>query len=257
MEYLLDCTSEDTASRSLSNIFSCDQSFIEEEFKPNLLKEYYSQNNDMIDFSKYLYQIFSKIFPNHKEPTHIVAFHGTRTTGEENFKSGLLSLNDSINFVWDILISKAPNEKIKDKIKEMRWSKNTNLKPCHQYYDRVSNLSLGGPLGFTAKEALIPTENTDNKDFLDIPEIMQDILLGLPYCYDDLSKHYKSILPPMIVKFKYSISKQHMHFLETVLAYLYFKKKNMPLGNSAIYIVDNSGKSISPTNILSVEKIVL
>lgn len=151
-------------------------------------------------------------------------FHLTRTTPTNQFENGLLPLGENLDYLWDLLFFLQ-----KGFISKSEWSDFRNLLESSSSFDSAFQYQLKyndkihwGPYGMLIREAAFHSKDIGNYDYLDVPEIIDDICNPFHEKYGyDLLGVFKDATVPCIVKFETAYS--DVNDLGTVVNFLYHK----------------------------------
>ncbi|WP_372372710.1 hypothetical protein ACDI10_12500 [Vreelandella venusta] len=250
MAIVLDCSSEESAFKSVSSVFGCTEEILKSTLLSIDLDLIYESDEDiLIPNEEYLYNHVVKNVGSPKEFNSAVWFHGTRTSKENNFECGVFPLNDSLDFVWNILVLSAPSQECSDNLQFMREN---GVYDC-LYGLRVSNSIHWGPYGILIRDVAFDTDRLNQHDYLRMPELVEDILNAYKKQYGVcLYSHYEKVLVPKLVKFQCS-SRLDKGCLEAALGYLYTRVRREKLDSMSVTCIDMSGVAITSKQIIAVE----
>ncbi|QQP11348.1 hypothetical protein FJQ98_19340 [Lysinibacillus agricola] len=181
-------------------------------------------------------------------------FHLSRTTPFNNFKEGLLSLNDNLENLWDLLFTLQEGFLPKDEWNIFRKSLESDC-PSHfasLYRMKASDKIHGGPFAMLIREVAFHSEEIGNHNYLGVPEIIEDICFPFQEKYGfDLLTKFKKVTLPCIVKFETTDVEEY--HLGVVINFLYHKYHSLELNLDCNTCFDGYGKSIPNKALLQIE----
>lgn len=243
-DLILDCESENSTYRSLSNLFKCSKKEL-----ISLLADIDVDSSPDILPDEYIFQKAIERFGDTADPEFVCWFHLTRTTPDNTFKQGILPLGNALNGIWEVL-----NNIFKDSVhqKNLTALKETGVKNYH-YNLKTPTPFHWGPYAMLIREAAFKSKEMGNHDYLWLPEIIEDICNAYcdefgTYIHDDVVESLK----PCIVKFKSPYSRDD-GCVSTALYYLHacIKKEGMRWDTNTCF--DGEATTIPYENILSIE----
>jgi len=166
--------------------------------------------------------LFNKTFDREIQIDETRWFHISRTNNIENYKYGILPLNQRIEQIWKFLF-----DLIKDKFSLKEWTNfrkqmenNFEGRYAELYRDKISNRNIWGPFAILNKEVAYKFKEISYHDYFKVPEIVEDICFTFnDYRGINLLDKYVENTKPCIVKFK--VSGGEIHYLRHILYYLY------------------------------------
>lgn len=256
MDVSLNCSSLETSVSSLSKIFDCNERDIIKEISFNH-KENFERQDDFCYFEDFLFDVFTKSFHGYLSLDSVIAFHGTRTLRNNNFENGLLNLSESLGQIWETLIKYSSEEhknRFKELMKEEHFGYNDNrygFKIIHQDF---------GPYGFLVKDSLFSSQALGNHDYLNVPEIIEDILFEYSKRYGfellSLIEYFNKKMVSKIVSFKHDKHSENDnnldYYIRFSIAYIYNKIRDINVDNSSLVCIDRKGKNIYQNDIVDV-----
>lgn len=239
---ILDCETGTSTMKSLCNIFSCDEIRMEDTILCA------NNMNDSCIQDQLFYEHVCEKLGKPKTLNYINWFHGTRTTSNNKFKEGILTLQESFPTIWKMILG----------VVEESSEEHYNLKAMHDkgvnhwgLNARINNLSChDGPYGYLIKEFCT------KQHYLKMPELITDICNAYKTKYGkSILGIYEQTLVPKIVKFRNPPSPDSKEIIGTAIHYAYkFLKKEAINKDACSMAVSFEGeKNISPENILSTE----
>jgi len=134
-------------------------------------------------------------------PSATMWFHGTRVPRETTFQDGLLPLPMVLDSIWAALGALVTDWSTPDE-----WS--TFRQSCtyeHPYYAKTHAGAERGPFAFLARDGFFKGDQRGKSDFLDIPEIVEDICCSSyqKRSGNHVCERYRAASQPCIVKFKW------------------------------------------------------
>lgn len=107
----LDCSSRSQALFSLSSGFGCSVMQLKKVLLSLDLEQIYETDHSiMIDSQQYLREYVCRELGSPGKFSTAYWFHGTRTSADNTFESGLLPLNQTESLVMDMLVIDWPHE---------------------------------------------------------------------------------------------------------------------------------------------------
>lgn len=247
---VLDCESYTSTLESISTLYgiTCHQVFdflcsidLEEEFKNKNM--YKSPDNHLKD----LFEIEFKQPIQRLQKTHW--FHLTRVPENTNFSEGILPLHEVIGRMWSIIEAILVSPKEKKNIITLRARDALDF----QYHLKTKYLIHSGPYAMLVREAAFNANALRNHDYLEIPEILEDICNGYRKVFgDSIYPTIVGALKKCIVKFE-SSKVVGAHLIAPALVYCWCKSKNVDLSSDANTCFDSGGEVIPKEAIISVE----
>lgn len=134
-------------------------------------------------------------------PSATMWFHGTRVPRETTFQDGLLPLPMVLDSIWRTLGTLVTDWSTPEEWSAFRQSCTDE----HPYYAKTHAGAEPGPFAFLAREAFFSGDQQGNSDFLDIPEIVEDICCWSYHKRSEnhVCERYRAATHPCIVKFKW------------------------------------------------------
>lgn len=253
MSFTLDCTTGEKALFSLSEGFDCTISKLKNTLLSLDLDTLYAQggSNITVPPETYLYQYAVAKLGTHVPLAKTVWLHCTRTHSDEQFSDGILPLNQAVDRVWQMVLSLAPDSKVRDRL--IAWG--SHSVPDRLYQLRTKNSEHWGPYGFLVKEVALHAEDLGQHDYLKMPELIEDICNAYQKEFgESIFRHYFTILTPKMVAF---ISDKGCsdNSIKAALGYAYTTVRGLPPDWLAVTCIDCRGIVISPSQIIHVESL--
>jgi hypothetical protein len=246
---ILDCETIETTYASLIDILNISKDEI-----INFFKKFKFLNKNSAD--KEIFESFQKIYRINISYDGTCFFHASRCDDIKRYDNGILPLNEILDEVWSFLYSL-----IKDKFDKQEWDKFRNelengLK-CSggfTYRLRVNDNFHWGPDAFLIKEVIFKSGELGNHNYLETPEIVEDICRCFKEKYKiDLLQEYIKKTDPCIIKFK--TSNKDQKYIATAILYLYEKFNNMNISSDCCIANPIDKNRIASTDICWIKKV--
>lgn len=251
---ILDCETEDTAYTSLENITGISKQKFIDFFNCFDMDKYYDEvdyngTGDQLLFEKLLEMTKGKDLSY----DGTMWFHLSRTTKSEVFYQGILPLGQVINSLWYFLFTLQEGILTKKQWNLFRESlTNSDEDYAFLYSMKISDSFHWGPYAMLIREIAFAAKDAGNHDYLDVPEIIEDICLPFQEKFNyDLLENFKQSTIPCIVKFQTADNEKSN--LGIAMYYLYHKHKGEPLSLHSNICFDGEGKAIK--DILKIETV--
>ena len=247
----LDCSTRDKALLALAAGFKCST----DELRSALLSIdiefiYETDETILIPSWQYLREHICNLIGEPEEFADAYWFHGTRTTHDNQFSEGLLTLGRSEKLVMDMLISHAPTNQVRERLQA--WNTHGGV-PEDLYQMRTLEKMHWGPYGHLVREVHLHAQDLSQHDYVWLPELVEDVCRAYKeYYQQDLTKHYLQILRPCIVWFRSEIQCQY-GVLEAALSYAYTSVRGLPPDSGSVYGVDKDGVDVPHRDIFKIE----
>jgi hypothetical protein len=251
LDKFLDCETQESTYRSLSNLFSCSKEDLMSLLGSINLDEIYSapQNSPNIALNDYVLQEAINIFKVNPVPEYVYWFHTTRTIPDNKFENGILPLGNSLEIIWQTLFEIFKDTNHFSNIVKLKSNGVMNF----MYKEKSSQSSSWGPFAILVKEIAFKAKEIGAWDYLCMPEIIDDICneykntFGLSI-YEDVSKSLK----PCIIKFKSSHGINKV-YVRSALYYLYACIHNVKLSLDTNACFDANNNKIPLEDIMKIE----
>lgn len=252
MSIEIDCESKESALECLAKIFSCSIEVFSDALLALDIDDIYhnAESPILIPSEEYLLNFVTEKLGHPKEFTSVCWFHTTRTTKENEFSEGIYPLDSVLDILWETLISNAPSSETKDQLALMKESGVVN----HHYLDKTTNPIHSGPYAILVRDVALHANELSQHDYLEIPEIIEDICDGYPGNSFSLCQHYSGILLPKIVKFR-SAYRLDEGCLESALYYAYNCVRNLPPCGGSVTCFDGDGSLVPKDSIISISTV--
>lgn len=247
---ILDCESLESTLKSLSNLYGVDPHIIVNFINETDLDYELEHFEVMESCDRYIQEKFEKAFGKAKVDISKVAwFHLTRTPSESDFSEGILPLNLALDRIWDTVIFLVDSGVEKERLHYMRLNGVSDF----QYGLKVGDSLHWGPFAMLVRKVAFNAAKVINHDYLEIPEIIEDICNGYETKYgESIYDKVASGLKKCIVKF-YSEKKTGNHLLGNALLYCWVEIKNEDFISFANTCFDGEAVLIKPESIVAVE----
>ena len=251
MKFILDCETKESTFESLSAIFNCNHSDLKSLLSEVDLEQIYELQwrEQLIPYTEYVYNYVVKELGEPNSLDGVCWFHCTRTVMSNKFKEGILPLGESINRVWSMMLDIVKNSHLHQQLATMKKNGVNNF----QYTLKTEDSVHWGPYGILIRDVAFYTQELSQHDYLELPEIIQDICNGYYEKYQEsILDIYKKALSPCIVKFLSDL-RVDQDCLETALQYAYSSVRRLPPNGGAVDCFDGEGKTIKNEQILSIK----
>ena len=249
---ILDCESYSSTINSLGNIYTTTTYKIEEFFKAFDLDKHYEMNDPRNTGLYELRNVFEdqlQLEPN--KLNTVCWFHLTRGLPEETFNEGLLPLSKSLEAVWEVFLNVFRETEHFDNINEMKRNGVDN----YHYKLKANSDTHSGPYAMLVKDISFNSQAVGNHNYLEIPEIMEDICNGYNKTYGEpIIDYLEKTLKPKIIKF-ISSKTTGIHCVEAALYYAYTIYNKQKISLNANTCFDGENTTIPCSEILKVETI--
>jgi hypothetical protein len=251
LDNILDCESQDSTYRSLSNLFGCSKKALVSLLSAIHIDEIYQnvENSPDIAPDEYVFQEAIKKFRVNPVPHYVCWFHLTRTTQSATFAQGILPLGIALGAIWETLSKIFEGTVYHSNLVELKTTGIVN----YHYNLKTPDAFHWGPFAMLVKETAFKASEMGNHDYLRLPEIIEDICNGY---YDRFGSHIHEYvvnsLKPCIVKFK-SLGRVDDGCIKAALYYLHvcIHKKNLCIDANTCF--DGKGKIVPFENIIKIE----
>lgn len=254
---ILDCETQETMYASLEQITGVTKAELLSFFNQFDLEKYYEDNPDYWEPAEDLFlNKLRAMARTNLQFDCTTWFHLTRTFKGNDFKDGILPLGKNVQFIWDFLFHLQ-----KGFLSQEEWQnfkkyveKQSSGHYAWLYRMKVSDSFHWGPYAMLIKDVAFSAEEIGNHDYLDAPEIVEDICFTFEekYNYDLLTKFKQSTYPCII---KFQVQESNIRHLGIVLNFLYHKHQNMELSIHCNTCFDANGTTIPKEAIMKIEYI--
>lgn len=248
MDFVIDCESRQIALETISAGFNCSTTTLKDTLLDFDIEKVIEEQITSYDPLTLLYnEVVKRIGPPRKIDG-VMWFHCTRTFVDSDFSDGILPLELALPKIWKLLIDLAPTKYDKVQLKSMQ---ETGV-PDFQYDFKVNNSPDNSVYAFQVRELAVQRRKGLH-DYLEIPEIIEDILNGYNKAYGKrLHDHYIQLLTPKIVKF-FSDHKTGEDELEPALGYLYNAVRGDKPDSFSMGFIQLEQTIVKPNQIVKVE----
>lgn len=252
---ILDCQDEKTALISVADYFGKSPLIIDDLIKNVDFNSLHERVVDKYDyFTDFLFEYFRNKFGVGTIDL-IMWYHLSRSLNPESYYNGILPLDEILPQLQSDLYCL-----VKDEISIYEWEKICNGKgagfrknrfdlkrECKDHY---------GPYAMLVREIAFNSNQVGNHDYLRIPEIIEDMCMGMEneYGIDLIGKYIEKSIP-VITKFRKVVSDhgKDKNYIGTALCYLYCKLNNKKLSLICNTCFCGYGEGIKAEDIISVE----
>lgn len=252
---ILDCQNEKTALTSVADYFGKSPVIISDLIKTVDFNSLHERVVDDYDyFTDFLFEYFRKKF-GVGMIDEIMWYHLSRSLNPESYCKGILPLNEVLPQLQSDLYCL-----VKDRISNDEWIEICNGKgagfrrtrfdlkrECKDHY---------GPYAMLVREIAFNSNQVRNHDYLRIPEIVEDMCMGMENEYGiDLIGKYIEKSTPVITKFRKVVCdhEKDKNYIGTALCYLYCKLNNKRLSLICNTCFCGYGEAIKAEDIITVE----
>lgn len=253
---VLNCENEHSMFESIREIAGIRKNEMVEMFNQFNLEDFYECNPDFHLSPDKLFLVKLKEMSNRSSLDFDKTnwFHLTRTIPTNQFEKGILPLGESLDYLWDLLFALQNGFLSLHDWKQFRFfiESKSSYDAAFQYQLKYKDEFYWGPYAMLIREVAFYPKEISNHDYLDVPEIIEDICYPFHEKYGlDLLSMFKEETVPCIVKFETNISDEdHMGI---VVNYLYHRHHNVELSFQCNTTFDGKGKAIPRENILGFE----
>lgn len=251
---VLDCESRESTLESISKCYKIPIDEIDVFLTTTNIDNYYNGNKPHLSPEKVIIHSFEKHFSQIRYfPSKIYWFHSTRTYKGNRFNRGILPLSESLDIIWDIIMTVFRGTNHYNKLVKLRTMEDFDF----QYSLKTNNNLFGGPYGILVKDEAFRFEELGSHDYLKSPEIMEDICTGfLNKFKQDIQPQLIESLSPCIVKFW---TKAHCEksVVESAIYYLYLTAREEGLDDFTNAPFDGKNTTIPPNQIDKIEYVQL
>lgn len=182
-------------------------------------------------------------------------FHGTRAAQPEAFADqGILPLGDALDGIWSYLRVLAGAD-----ITDSEWVSFRESLACGAGEDdgflfrhKTADLSMWGPHGMLVKETLLSPIEAGIHDYLNGPEIIEDITHAIEVEYQiPLLDRFVATTRPCIVEFR--SSSLGVDEIQSAIWYLYSRTRKQQLSNVIQGGFAGNGKPVPSHHVVAVE----
>lgn len=246
---VLDCESFESVLRSICELYGTNAARVIDFLQKTHLYEEHEKSNFSGDADDYLRSLFDKAFglPAHLEK--VCWFHLTRVPKEAKFCEGILPLHLVLDKIWSTVIAIPKDPQIKRNLEKLKQDGVGDF----QYALKTNDTLHSGPYAMLIRESAFHAKSIGNHDYLDCPEIIEDICNGYKArfgktIYDEIT----GALEKCIVKFE-STKNISDYLIAAALLYCWYKTQDEAINNFFTHGYDAEGKIIPREAILKVD----
>ncbi|MCI8373390.1 MAG: hypothetical protein HFI75_13580 [Lachnospiraceae bacterium] len=182
-------------------------------------------------------------------------FHLSRSLNPEDYYEGIFPLNTILPKLQKDLYNLVSSEISESEWEEICKGAGAGFRKI-RYNMKVSENCHYGPYAMLVREIAFNSQLVGNHDYLKIPEIIEDMCMGVQKIYGvDVLDRFVKKASPIIVKFKEELidNTKDKYYIGTALTYLYnkFHSKSLSLACNMCYT--GYGVGVKKNNIVSVE----
>ncbi len=263
----LDCDSIESSIESVVKILGINKELFIEIITHTDFEEMYesdydiycktkeSYNKDYIEFGEYIYDYLTQNYSTKVNPIDKICwFHLARTLDANGYNLGIYPLGKILDKLFDDLYSF-----VEEKISFEEWIKikHGGVKGSGgwRYLMKTGDNIHHGCFAMLIKEIAFHSSEVGNHDYLNVPEIIEDLDAELRKKYHiNLVLQFIAASKPIIVKFVSQPDGKDMLYIDPVLHYIYVKLNNKPLSMRCNTCFDARGRIIPKEDIISIEK---
>lgn len=251
---ILNCESFNSALVSLEDITNIKKEKIVEFLTDFDMDKYYELHPNYDNTGDVLlFDQFKSTFNPRLDYDKTMWFHLTRIFPSNDFQNGILPLGFIIDDIWESLYELSSNFISKDDWYKFRATMEAGKGGwlAYLYQQKTSDNFHHGPYAMLIRDAAFKFKEMGNHDYLDVPEIIEDICVIFEKLYGkDLLNLYRKATMPCIIKFITGFG--YPDNISPVLYYLYNTIHDKKLSIYCNTTYDAKGP-ILPKNIVKVE----
>ncbi|BBT17353.1 hypothetical protein WP8S17C03_34020 [Metapseudomonas otitidis] len=246
---VLDCETYGSTIESISQVYGVGVDSIEGFLKVIDLEAEYERSKIYHSCDTYLKILFEQEFGAPRVQLDTVAwFHLTRTVSASDFSQGILPLGQVLGRIWDMLDSLLDDPVQKANLAAMRVGGVDDF----QYNLKSQDKFHHGPYAMLVREAAFNSGRIGNHDYLEVPEIIEDICSGYKKQFGHcIYRVIVSKLKKCIVKFE-SGKLVDDSLLAPALLYCWCKVRGEEFSSFANTCFDSEGVAIPKEKIVGV-----
>lgn len=245
----------ESSLESISSYYYVSRDDIYNELLDFDMNKHHSNKRHLNYGDKVLHEVFNEKYIKRNTITEIHWFHLTRVSINGDFEGSIKPLGKQIEHIWSYLY-----ELVKELITESDWNKFKNGisnsgNEGILYKLKMSNPFHWGPYAMLVKGVAFKSKEMGNHDYLNAPEIIEDICLGFSSVFNNINllEKYAQSTVPSIVHFR---SREVDHkVIGPILLYLYNTIRNKKLSIHCNTCFDGQGKEIPESDIIKVERL--
>jgi hypothetical protein len=236
---VLDCGSLESALRSISELYGT---------SPQEVQGFLS-SLDLTDYSE-IKLMFEARFGQHKSLDAVRWFHLTRVPANTEFSEGILPLHEALEKIWSTLISIPTDKEKRAKLEQLKMLG----VPNDLYRMKTQNRIHSGPYAMLVREVAFHANAMGNHDYLEFPEIVEDICEGYKEKFGDgIREEIAKALRKCIVKVELPAEDDEDDSIESALLYCWCKINGEELSFASNTCFDGGGASIPFESIRKIE----
>lgn len=243
MSFTINCRNRETVLACFAEGFNCEVGVLVEALR---CAEGYNQEQSP---ENSLYEHIVGQLGSLEQADRIHYFHFTRTRDNNDFSSGLLPLTESLDIIWDTIISCFDAHDIKSNLRQMRES---GFESYH-YNLKVGEPFHAGPYAMLVKAFAFSPEAAMNHDYLNVPEIVEDICNGYANQFESsIIDTVSEQLSPCIVEF-YIDEAVSIGKIQAALYYAFIEVNGLELSWACHSTYDARNETVPAGQIVNVE----
>lgn len=252
---ILDCQNEKSTLESVAKYFNTDVENIKETLLENNFEKLFERYCNEYDyFDNFLYDCFMEKF-GVKNLEYVMWFHLSRSLCPNDYYEGILLLNVILPKIQKDLYALVSEEIGKNEWQEICQGAGSGFRKW-RYNMKISDKCHYGPYAMLVREIAFNSETVGNHNYLNIPEIIEDMCMNVKNVYDvDILDRFIRCASPVIVKFKEQLkdNTRGRQYIGTALTYLHNKLHGKKLCLMCNTCYSGYGSGIQKNNIISVE----
>lgn len=211
----------------------------------------YERKKILTTGDEYLLELFHSRFGRSAHLWDSVCwFHFTRVSLNSDFAEGILPLHLALDKIWRAMIAAVRDSAKKSNLERLR---EVGV-PDRLYNLKTTNALHSGPYAMLVRESAFHSGEMGNHDYLEFPEIVEDICNGYERQYgESVHKEISSALRKCIVKFQNPPDRPGAALAAPTLLYCWCKVHNERLTLDANTSYDANGVVIPRSAIRGVE----
>jgi hypothetical protein len=250
---ILDCETSISTYKSLAVITGVSSKKIE-DFLTNLcVKNIYAESR-----SDFILKKFKSRYNVSLEYDLICWFHLTRNSELNEYKDGLLPLNEVIDKIWDFLftltngiVTIAEWNRYRNDLENGKLGRDIISNQAFHYNNKINTSSHWGPYGFLIEDQILK-DSSISVYYFKRPEIVMHICYPFKNLYNyDLLKAYENKTVPLIIKFQ--SRNTEIRYIGDAFHYLYNLIHDIEMHFHSNNTFDNKGKKVPAEDIISIK----
>lgn len=239
--YVLDCSTLSSAINGLAQGTGVSEAEILDFLDRVDLDAHYERNTQLGMGNEELGKLFRETFGcDFPKPDRVYWFHLTRVPPQVNFSDGLLPLDGALPKIWSAMIEALRGTTHSAGLRALQSGPIRDF----QYNHKVGQAIHGGPHAMLARESAFSAKVMGNWDYLDLPEIVDDICNAYRLKSSaDIKGLIRRAFAPCIVRF-WSDLDRDPRIAESVLYYAYSKVRSIEMSQCANWCFDGRNQAI-------------